>query len=178
MEHATVVDDEAAISGYRNDPKEVSANAFAAEFLMPKRAVAEWGREHVDGEVTLEDVVRLAYEYGVSAQAARYALETAGVPRSGRRCRQLDEEIAEGLHVDVAQRLGLEPLDDALADAARRLPRIPSALENSGLGDLLVGDIDVDGLAHRVGRTREEVESMLRRLQLDRLLPSAPTPAI
>ena len=45
---------------------------------MPKDAIAAWGRERVRGSVTLEHVVLLAAEYGVSAQAARYALDTAG----------------------------------------------------------------------------------------------------
>ena len=126
MGHSSVVDEQAAISGYTRDPKEVCANAFAAEFLMPRDAVSAWGREHVRGAVTLEDVLLLAYEYGVSAQAARYALETAKVLTDGRRCAQLDGEITEELHVELAQRLGLQPLEDELAAAAGRLPADPA----------------------------------------------------
>jgi Zn-dependent peptidase ImmA (M78 family) len=173
MGHATVVDEQAAISGHLHDPSEVSANAFAAEFLMPRDAVAAWGGAHIRGAVTLEDVVLLAHEYGVSAQAARYALETAKVLTDDRRRRQLDDEIAEDLHVELAQRLGLQPLQDGLADVAGRLPRIPAALRGSALGDLLAGAIDVDALALRLGREPKEVSAMLTELRIDQLLPAA-----
>jgi Zn-dependent peptidase ImmA (M78 family) len=171
MGHTTVVDEQAAISGHLHDPSEVSANAFAAEFLMPRDAVTAWGDANVRGAVTLEDVVLLAHEYGVSAQAARYALETAGVLTGDRRRRQLDDEIAEEMHVDLAQRLGLQPLEDDLADVAGRLPRIPGALRSSALGDLLAGAIDVDGLALRLRHEPQDVAAMLAELRIDQLLP-------
>jgi hypothetical protein len=139
---------------------------------MPRDAVAAWGRERVRGSVTLDDVVRLAYEYGVSAQAARYAFATAGLLADEARGRQLDGEIAEDLHIDLAQRLGLEPLQDELADAAMRLPRIPPALAASALGDLLVGEIDAAELAERLGRAVGDVEAMLDELGLSQLLPT------
>ena len=152
-------------------PSRCAANAFAAEFLMPRDAIRAWGRGAGSRAVTLEDVVVLAAEYGVSAQAARYALETAGVLGDRRRCAQLDGEIAEELHVELCARLGLEPLQDELAGAAARLPRIPRALRDSALGDLLAGEIDADGLAARLGRRADEVDAMLAELRLDQLLP-------
>ena len=173
MDHASVVDEQQAISGQLHDPNEVRANAFAAEFLMPRDAVKAWGREHLSGSVTLEHVLLLAFEYGVSAQAARYALQNSDVLTDTRRAKQLDEEIAAELHVELAQRLGLQALQDELADAAHRLPRIPNALRNSALGDLLAGVIDADGLAQRVGRETGEVTAMLAELGIDQLLPVA-----
>jgi Zn-dependent peptidase ImmA (M78 family) len=173
MRHATVVDEQRAISGQLHDPHEVRANAFAAEFLMPRDAVEAWGCTEVRGPVTLEDVLVLACEYGVSAQAARYALQNARVLTDARRCAQLDEEIAGELHVELGQRLGLELPYDELADAAGRLPRIPSALRNSALGDLLAGAIGVEQLAARLGRELDEVTAMLRELRIDQLLPAA-----
>ena len=169
--HGSVVDDQAAISGYRHDANEVMANAFAAEFLLPRQGLTGWARANVEGPVTLEHVVRLGCEYGVSAQAARYALETARVLTDPRRCEQLDAEIEEGLHRELFRQLGLEPMEDELADAATRLPRIPSLLRASALGELLAGDIDAAGLAQRLGRSSEEVEAMLAELGLDRVLP-------
>jgi Zn-dependent peptidase ImmA (M78 family) len=172
MGHSSVVDKIASIGGFDHNPTEVEANAFAAEFLMPRDAVLEWGKERVRGLVTLDDVVRLAYEYGVSAQAARYALGSAGVLTDERRCQQLDEEISEELHIELAQRLGLEPLQDELADAVVRLPRIPAALAGSALGDLLVGHLDVAGLAARLGRPVHAVDAMLVEMGLAQLLPA------
>ena len=173
MGHSTVIDAQAVISGHTHEPKEVCANAFAAEFLMPRDAVAAWGSEHVRGPVTLEHVMRLAYEYGVSSQAARYALGTAKVLTGEARAEQLDQEIAAGMNVEVAQRLGLEPLEDELSDSAGRLPRIPGALRGSAFGDLLAGAVDVDGLAERLGSDRDAVAGMLRQLGIDRLLPAS-----
>jgi hypothetical protein len=170
MGHSTVIDEQAVISGYTHDPNEVSANAFAAEFLMPRDAVSTWASENVRGAVTLEDVVALAWEYSVSAQAARYALETAKALSGGRRCDQLDEEIESGLYLEVAQRLALEHMEDALAETQGRLPRIPTALGGSALGDLLAGALDAEGLAGRLGREPEAVHAMLAELGIDQLM--------
>ncbi len=173
MGHDSVVDEQRAISGgYPHDPTEVSANAFAAEFLMPRDAIRAWGRKHVHGAVSLEHVVVLATEYGVSAQAARYALATAGVLSDARRSAALDREIAEEMHVELCESLGLELHQDELADAAARLPRIPRTLRDTAFGDLLAGAIDADELAARLHRSTAEVGAMLSELRLDQLLPA------
>lgn len=172
MGHKSVVDEQVAISGYLHDPDEVCANAFAAEFLMPKDAIATWGRQNVDGRVTLEHVVLLAAEYGVSAQAARYALETAKVLTDDDRRHQLDREIDDELHLELFAQLGLEPLEDELAAASALRPRIPRTLRDSALGDLLAGQIDVDGLAARLKCDPERAGAMLVTFGLDRLLPA------
>jgi Zn-dependent peptidase ImmA (M78 family) len=172
MGHASVIDEQAVIGGVPRDPKEVSANAFAAEFLMPRQGVKAWATDHVRDQLTLEHVVVFANEYGVSPQAARYAFAGAGVLTDEARAAQLDAEIADELHIDVAAYLGLEPLEDRLAEAVRRLPRIPPALEKSALGDLLIGAIDVDELAARAGRSADEMHEALAELQLDRILPA------
>jgi Zn-dependent peptidase ImmA (M78 family) len=174
MGHETVVDRQVAISGQLHDPNEVCANAFAAEFLLPKQAIARWGEENVrGGQPTLEHVCLLAAEFGVSAQAARYALDTAAVLTAPRRRQQLDDEIAEDLHVPLFAQLGLEPLEDELAVASARRPRIPRALRDTALGDLLAGDIDVPGFAERVGAAPADVDAMLAALGLDQLLATA-----
>jgi Zn-dependent peptidase ImmA (M78 family) len=172
MGHSTIVDEQAVIGGVVRDPNEVAANAFAAEFLMPREGTTAWAAEHVGGQLTLEHVAVFANEYGVSPQAARYAFATAGVLADAARAELLDAEIAEELHVQVASYLGLEPLEDRLADAVRRLPRIPPVLEHSGLGDLLVGAIDIDELAARTGRSSDELRAALAEFHLDRLLPT------
>jgi Zn-dependent peptidase ImmA (M78 family) len=172
MGHGTTVDEQAMIGGGWHFPNEVAANAFAAEFLMPKEATKAWGAERIEGQPTLEDVVLFAHEFGVSAQAARYAFETACVLTDPKRCDQIDAEIDDGLHVELWEHLGLEPIEDSLAEAVRRQPRIPPVLENSGLGDLLVGALDVDELAARAGRSVDEMREALAEFQLDQLLPS------
>lgn len=171
MGHASVIDRVVSIAGFDHKPEEVEANSFAAEFLMPRAGVRAWADEEVDGPVTLEHVVRLAYAFGVSAQAARYALETAQVCADRRRCDQLDTEIADELHVGLGEHLRLEPLDDELAAASTRLPRIPRSLKDTALGDLLAGNEDLDGFARRICADRVRAEGMLDRLGLVPLLP-------
>jgi Zn-dependent peptidase ImmA (M78 family) len=172
MGHDTVIDEQTMIGGVQRDPNEVAANAFAAEFLMPREATKVWGAAHISGQPTLEHVVVFAHDYGVSAQAARYAFATAGLLTNEGRGQQLDGEIADELHTEVAGYLGLEPLDDRLADAVRRLPRIPPALERSALGELLVGAIDIDELGLRAGRSPDELHEALAEFHLDELLPA------
>src|SRR3954452_20866689 len=141
---------------------------------MPKQAIGQWGAENVrGGEPTLEHVCLLAAEYGVSAQAARYALDTAGVLTNTKRKAQLDDEIAQELHIELFRQLGLESLEDELAAASARRPRIPRALRDSALGDLLAGDIGVEDFAERVNATPADVEAMLAALSLDQLLAAA-----
>jgi len=170
MGHASVVDEQGAISGFNHDPTEVCANAFAAEFLMPRDAIAARAGKR---QPTLEDVVVLAYDYGVSAQAARYALESAKVLSDNARCDQLDEEIAAELHVELAAQLGLQGPQDELAEVAGRLPRMPAKLRDSVLGDLLAGAVDIEGAAGRSGRSAEELRAMLEEFGIARLLPTA-----
>jgi Zn-dependent peptidase ImmA (M78 family) len=172
MGHSSVVDEVVVIGDVERDPNEVCANAFAAEFLMPRDGTKSWAQQHVRGLPTLEHVVVFANEYGVSAQAARYAFTTAGVLTDQARKDHLDAEIADELHVDLASYLGLEPLEDRLADTAQRLPRIPPALEHSALGDLLMGAIDIDELAARAGRSPDEVHAALAEFRLDQLRPA------
>lgn len=171
MRHRSVVDKQVAISGYLHDPDEVCANAFAAEFLMPRDAIAAWASDNVRNAVTLEHVVLLASEYGVSAQAARYALETAGALTSDKRKDQLDDEIRNELHIGVFSQLGLEPIEDELVAASAHRPRIPRRLRDSALGDLLAGRIDVDGFAGRLNCDPARATTMLSAFGLDQLLP-------
>ncbi len=168
--HATVMDRPAALSDYGHDPWEVEANAFAAELLLPRAALKRWAAEKLEGQPSLEDVVRLAVEHGLSAQMVRYRLETCGVLAVARRCEKLDREIAEGLHHEVADHLGLEPFSDRLTVAAAHLPRIPPALRASPFGALLAGELDAEGLAIRTGQDLAAVRRMLANLGFDRLM--------
>src|ERR687885_2507267 len=62
--HASVIDRPVDLADTQVDPAEVSANYFAAEFVMPAEAVRDWARGRA---LALDDVVRLAAEDGVSA---------------------------------------------------------------------------------------------------------------
>src|SRR4029450_7573824 len=55
MGHDGVVDRQVSINGYDHDPCEVEANAFAAEFLVPRTALLAWADERPGAPITLED---------------------------------------------------------------------------------------------------------------------------
>jgi len=127
----TPVDTYETLSGKSHDPREVQANAFAAELLAPKAGVSAL----VDGEPTLEDAVRIAGHFGISPIAAVYRLRTLQLV-SDRRGDQLEAEIAEGLHQYIDRP---EPIHDGLADL-EDYPRLPDSLAGSELAAVLHGE--------------------------------------
>lgn len=118
------------LQGKTTNAEEIQANAFAAEFLLPRAAAQALA---FSGPVTLEDVVRVASAYGVSALSALFRLaECEHVDEQ--RAEKLRAEIDEGLHLPLYAELGLEPVDDrigALTD--EDLPYLSPALRGSVL---------------------------------------------
>jgi Zn-dependent peptidase ImmA (M78 family) len=168
LRHASVIDRPADVFAPKHhDPAEVAANYFAAEFLMPGQAVRRWARGR---RLTLDEVVRLAGEYGVSAKMARIRLETSGALRNRALAARLDAEIdEERLHLGLAGWFGWRDLSDELAAASP--PRMPAALRDSALGAVLAGDLTVAQAAARSRRSTEEMRRALADLGLDRLVP-------
>ena len=163
--HGAMVDEAATIFGSGRDPREIEANAFAAEFLLPRAAVERLFEGRRSLPVGLDSVVRIAVAFGLSAQMVRIKLETwacstirAHRPRSTRR--------SPTTHLLLRRRLDLAPLDDGLSRAGRRRPRVPEPLRASALGLYLTGEIDLDALAARTGRRTSEVARMLGNLGL------------
>ena len=138
------VDTTARIFGGSGDPNEVQANAFAAQLLAPRAGV----RAMIDGEPTLEDMVRIAARFGISTIAALYRLKTLELV-SPRRGAQLEREIGDGTQRDVWKYLDPEMLHDALCDLV--LPRLPPAFASSTLAGLLDGEVSVDAAADATG---------------------------
>lgn len=130
------------------DPKEIQANAFAAELLMPEAGMLEL----VDGEPGLDDVVRIAAHFGVSALAVRHRLNALQLV-SPRRADRLKDEIDDKLHFEVAKDLGLTWPEDLLGVCleGEKVPRIPAALEGSGLAALLRNEADVETVGASAG---------------------------
>lgn len=137
----TAVDTPAMIAGESHDPVEVQANAFAAEFLAPRAGIEAQFR----GEPTLEDLVAVAAQYGISTLAALYRFRTLRLV-GARRAERLREEIETGL----AGYIDAEPLADALARIVE-LPRLPVALAGSALAGVVSGEVSVDAAATAAG---------------------------
>jgi Zn-dependent peptidase ImmA (M78 family) len=144
------------LSGRTTNPLEIQANAFAAEFLMPKEGVCELFDSHGPG---LDELVVLAAGYGTSALAALIRLETAGLVGEERAAR-LREEIEEGHHFEAMRRLRVEQRSDRLG-AIADLPYTSPSLAGSALAAALGGAVGVDDAAHAAGVAPERLAPAL-----------------
>jgi hypothetical protein len=168
MGHATRVDRAEAIAGYTDEPDEVQANAFAAEFLMPRDATKQWVAEHLDGAVTLETVVRFSAAFGVSAPAGCIRLKSVKAVE-GERYDRLMAEIGTGEHEGLVETLGIATPADTIADAS--VPHLPESLRASALGALLTGGMSMAQMAASIERPVAQVDAMLEKTGLGALLP-------
>jgi len=149
----TTIDTAATISATASDPREVQANAFAAELLAPRAGV----RDTIRGEPGLDDLVRLAARFGISTIAALYRCRTLGLVRADR-ARRLKEEIEDGLHHDVWDHLRPARIHDLLA-GLEEYPRLPPALAGSALGALLRGETTAAAAALAAGCRIDTLEA-------------------
>jgi Zn-dependent peptidase ImmA (M78 family) len=140
----TAVDTNETIFGGSHDPREVEANAFAAELLAPAAGV----RAQIAREPNLEDLVRLAARYGISTIAALYRCRTLGLV-SAHRYDQLLGEINEKLHVKLLAYLDPATVRDVLAETEH--PRLPPSLAGSALAAVLDGKTPVSAAASAAG---------------------------
>ena len=123
--HESVVDPSADLEGWSNDPREVEANRFASELLAPRPATEAWAAGVLEGEPTLEEVVRFTSHIPAQRIGRAHPASTAGVLSDPQRIARLDEEIGRGEHSRLAKLLGLSPAPDAFAEANERTPRLP-----------------------------------------------------
>jgi Zn-dependent peptidase ImmA (M78 family) len=140
--------------------REVEANQFAAELLMPRAGFEEWLRARRRG-VDLETVIRLANRYGVSCEVALHRLERTHRVR-GPAARELAARLEAGDHLELAWRLDLPELDDTLAQDRRLQVRMPRATRRVVLRALRHGLIDAEGAAERLHVDRLEIQRMRR----------------
>ena len=136
---AGVVDTVETLSGRTTNAYEIQANAFAAEFLVPRACL----EEVVESEPTLEEVVIIAAHCGVSAIVVVYRLKQLEMA-SEQRLERLEDEVAQGLHEQVAGRVAARRIDDRLAGIRNALPYLSPALEGTHLGARMRGDAPVD----------------------------------
>ena len=137
---------------------------------MPAAALEHWASEHGREAVTLEHVVRLAGEYGVSAQMVRYRLATPASSPSASRSAQARREIADGEHLVLAGYLGLSaPRRPARRAPGRAAAHPGPAAGRRRSGDLLAGELDAGwrSPSARARRPRRGALAMLVNLGLD-----------
>jgi Zn-dependent peptidase ImmA (M78 family) len=123
------------LSGKTSNPYEVQANSFAAQFLMPRDGI----EQRVTSSIGLDEVVKLAAEFGTSAIAMVYRikqLKLAGEEQTTR----LAQEVEAGHHTELFDYHGLKPIDDVL----ERVDELPYLSPGSHLAAALKGEAAVD----------------------------------
>ena len=146
-DHDLPVETFKTLGGQDTDSREVQANAFAAQFLMPADAICD----QVTPKPTLEDVVTIAARFGVSTIAALYRLNTLKLV-SEKRSGRLKREIDEGLADEVWAHLDPPPLEDGLATIGEDdLPRISPQLAGRGLEAMIRRTASVPAIARAAG---------------------------
>jgi Zn-dependent peptidase ImmA (M78 family) len=156
--HGAAVD--RVIDTSSRDRREVEANQFAAELLVPRLGLEEWLHASKRG-MDLEAVVRLASHYGVSCEVALHRLERSRRVRAAA-ARELAALIEAGEHRELAWRLELPELSDTLTLERRLQVRMPGPTRRAVLRALRRGLIDPEGAAERLHVDRLEIQRMRR----------------
>ncbi len=144
-----VVDSFATLSGKVTTPREIEANAFAAELLIPGVAIDELARP--GRNPTLDEVVVIAAHYGTSASMTLYRFKQSD--HADDACvAALTAAIEAREHHAASKRLGCAPLADRLG-TLDELPYLSEPLRESRLGAVLRGDAEAEpALATAIAR--------------------------
>ncbi|HEX9989183.1 MAG TPA: XRE family transcriptional regulator [Chloroflexia bacterium] len=146
--------------GYQRKPEsEQFADAFSLNFLMPVNGITMRFNDikRSQGKVTVLDLCRLAYYYGVSVQAIVLWLEDIKLLRTG----TWDILQARGFKVGEArQQLGLVPLPE-------RPDLLPKRYQHLALVALEKGLVSEGQFAHFLRVDRLEARRIAHELRLD-----------
>ncbi len=152
-DHDLPVETLKTLSGQSSDSREVQANAFAAQLLMPADGI----RALVETEPTLEDVVTTAARFGTSSIAALYRLNTLKLV-GAQRYQRLKREIDEGLVDAVWEHVDPPPFEDGMAAIdPERLPRLSPQLAGKGLDALAGGTSSIASVAAAAGCSPQDL---------------------
>lgn len=142
----TIIDTIEMVSGRDTSNVEVQANAFAAEFLVPKASF-----QQLDPEPDLAQIVRLANDDGVSAIMMLYRFDTVNLV-SEKRLKRLEQEIADEHHFTLYDHLKLTPMQDRIElMTVDDLPYASPSLDNTALGAALNGTARIEAAARAAG---------------------------
>jgi Zn-dependent peptidase ImmA (M78 family) len=170
FEDGGVIDSEEAVFGSPSSPAERRARTFAAEFLVPLRAVTAWIDARGASDVTLRLVVELASSFRVSAETALIRLSLAQCLQSGSTLYQgLREAIHQGEHIGLARRLAIEELPDSLAQIKEKeTPRAPLKMWQFAVSGYEQGLLTVDRIADALFATPEAIQNLFDELGIKR----------
>ena len=128
------------LNGGTTNPREIEANAFAAEFLIPQAAMQEIAVAGTDP--TLDEVVTIAAHYGTSAIMVLYRFKQFGMADDAS-VASLLAAIEAREHFAAFDRLGCAVLPDRLG-SLDELPYLSPPLRDSRLGAVLRGDAEAE----------------------------------
>ncbi len=128
------IDTVATISGATTSALEIQANAFAAEFLLPRAAI----QGLLDRDPTFDEIIVIAAHFGTSALMTLYRF-TQHRLISAEHGASIERDLKDGRHEGALQRLGLSPLPDRLG-ALEHLPYLSPAIADTRLGAVLRGE--------------------------------------
>lgn len=151
------------INPFDKDPKEVEANRFASEFLVPRPALDWWLAKDDDPKIDLEVLVRFAHHFRVSCEMARYRLERAKRLTNRSVIRELDEAINEREHRRLHRELRLLEVEDGIAQAEQLDVRVPKRLKANIFWAVEAGLVKEDYAAKRLRLPKKIVTEELRR---------------
>lgn len=143
------------------DPREVQANAFAAEFLMPRAGVLGL----LGPEPSLDEVVVLAAGFGVSAMAGFVRVSQLGLLVEGQAAMRAQLDAQE--HGEVWRRRGCVEIDDAfrrLRESSDALPHFSPVLRGGALAAVLAGEASVEAAAASAGADPASLAALVRQL--------------
>jgi Zn-dependent peptidase ImmA (M78 family) len=158
--HGDVLDE--TVSWAATTPKEVLANRFAAEFLVPIAAVDLWFQTNEDAPFGLESLVRLANAFGVSCETALWRAKAAKRVTS-RDADKLKSRLDAQEHHGLSRRMGLSAVVDTLSCARGMDVRVPGRMASNVLLALQRGIIDEALAAKRLRLSESELRSELDR---------------
>lgn len=164
--HDDVVDQ--TVGGDARDPREIAANRFAAEFLVPLAGVDRWCQGYGPGSWGLETLVRLANSFGVSCETALWRAKAAGRIDAAA-AEKLKQRLDAGEHHGLRAKLGLSEIVDTLSCARDTRVRVPERMTSNVLRALHHGIISEEQAAQRLRLSADELrEERDRRRRAER----------
>jgi Zn-dependent peptidase ImmA (M78 family) len=160
LHHGDVLDER--VRWDATDPKEVAANKFAAEFLLPIGGVNLWFESQQPPSVELATLVRLANAFGISCETALWRVRAAG-RISERDADRMKVRIDAHEHWGMRSRLGLVEIVDALSSVQELQVRVPARMADDVLKALEFGIIDRHVAAQRLRIPPEKLGEVTHR---------------
>ncbi len=104
LQHGDMLDEH--VRWDATDPKEVAANKFAAEFLLPIGAANLWFESQGSPRVELTTLVRLANAFGISCETVLWRVRATG-RMNQRDADRMKKQIDAHEHWGMRSQLGL-----------------------------------------------------------------------